>query len=175
MLLLIGAPIKNEDDAIRAVKTAIEMKTKLEEFNSKHTDLSKPLEIRMNRQDNHKFSPTFPTLKINSSSMFMNNFSTDIQSQTSALSYINYSSLIWFPSHQSRLLLATITKNTQLTDWEKFSPVYEVYRCKIFDKKCSRRIKALDSEIIFIVKNDWFTITNLVCQIRIRKRKRSDS
>ena len=45
MLLLIGAPIKNEDDAIRAVKTAIDMKTKLEDYNSQHTDLSKPLEI----------------------------------------------------------------------------------------------------------------------------------
>lgn len=45
IMTIFGAPIESEDDAIRAVKTAIEMKIKLEEFNSQHTGLSAPLEI----------------------------------------------------------------------------------------------------------------------------------
>ncbi len=45
IMTIFGAPIQSKDDAYRAVKTAIEMKTKLEKFNSLHTELTKPLEI----------------------------------------------------------------------------------------------------------------------------------
>lgn len=45
IMTIFGAPIESEDDAVRAVKTAISMKNKLQEYNSLHTNLSDPLEI----------------------------------------------------------------------------------------------------------------------------------
>jgi adenylate cyclase len=45
IMTVFGAPIESEDDAVRAVKTAISMKNKLQEYNSLHTNLSDPLEI----------------------------------------------------------------------------------------------------------------------------------
>lgn len=45
IMTVFGAPIESDDDAIRAVKTAISMNKALKEFNAIHKELKSPLEI----------------------------------------------------------------------------------------------------------------------------------
>ncbi len=45
IMTIFGAPLQGEDDALRAVKTAISMKKGLKEFNKKYQNIKQPLEI----------------------------------------------------------------------------------------------------------------------------------